>query len=148
MALRRVTIQDVADACGLSRNTVSKVFNNRGNVLEPTKQLVIKKALELGYFQLYNNRNAPTELRKKNVVLFTRKMPSDYHFGTVFIPSFTAQLSRAGYTLMINEVSEEELRKTRSVRLDCPLCLSTEAPGSCSHWRTATGSPWRIWRVP
>ena len=39
MALRRVTIQDIADACGLSRNTVSKVFNNRGAVLTRNKLL-------------------------------------------------------------------------------------------------------------
>ena len=30
MANKRVTMQDIADACGLSRNTVSKVFNGRG----------------------------------------------------------------------------------------------------------------------
>ena len=43
MALKRVTIQDIADACGLSRNTVSKVFNNRGAVPEATKKAVKRK---------------------------------------------------------------------------------------------------------
>ena len=52
MALKRVTIQQIADACGLSRNTVSKVFNNRGAVPEATKKAVIQKAQELGYYQL------------------------------------------------------------------------------------------------
>ena len=49
MALKRVTMQDIADACGLSRNTVSKVFNGRGSVPEPTKRLVLEKAQALGY---------------------------------------------------------------------------------------------------
>ena len=111
MALRRVTIQDVADACGLSRNTVSKVFNNRGTVQEPTKQLVLKKAQELGYFQLASEEAAQQELPMQNIALLTRHMPVDYHFGTFFIPAFAAQLSRAGYTLMMYELSEEELRQ-------------------------------------
>ena len=111
MALRRITIQDVADACGLSRNTVSKVINGRGAVQEPTRQLVLKKALELGYFQLAIEDAIQPEIRKQNVALLTRHMPVDNHFGTLVIPAFAAQLSRAGYTLMMYELSEEELRQ-------------------------------------
>jgi len=36
-------------------------------------------------------------------------MPSNYHFGTFFIPAFTERLSRAGYTLTMYELSPEEL---------------------------------------
>lgn len=113
MALRRITIQDIADACGLSRNTVSKVFNNRGAVQEPTRQLVLKKAMELGYFQLAREEAVQRELHMQNVALFTQRTPADYHFGTFFIPAFAARLSRAGYTLMIYELSEAELRQRR-----------------------------------
>ena len=49
MAVKRVTMQEIADACGLSRNTVSKIFNDRGAVPEATKKLVLQKAQELGY---------------------------------------------------------------------------------------------------
>ena len=42
-------MQDIADACGLSRNTVSKVFNGRGSVPRATRDLVLQKARELGY---------------------------------------------------------------------------------------------------
>ncbi len=111
MALRRVTIQDVADACGLSRNTVSKVFNSRGTVQDSTRQLVLKKAQELGYFQLAAEEAAQPELHMQNIALLTRHMPVNYHFGTFFIPSFAAHLSRAGYTLMMYEISDEELRQ-------------------------------------
>lgn len=111
MAIRRITIQDIADACGLSRNTVSKVFNNRGAVQEPTRQLVLKKAMELGYYQLAHEEAVQQELHMQNIALLTRQMPVDYHFGTFMIPSFAAQLSREGYTLMMQEISEEELRR-------------------------------------
>ncbi len=43
MAIRRVTISDIAKECGFSRNTVSKVFNGRGSVPETTKQFILQK---------------------------------------------------------------------------------------------------------
>ena len=49
MANKRVTMQDIANACGLSRNTVSKVFNGRGTVPPGTRSLILQKAAELGY---------------------------------------------------------------------------------------------------
>lgn len=111
MPLRRVTIQDVADACGLSRNTVSKVFNHRGTVQEPTRQLVMKKAQELGYFQLPGEGSARTDPQVQSIALLTCRPPADDHFGTFFIPAFAAQLGRAGYTLIVYELSEAELRQ-------------------------------------
>ena len=53
MAKNRVTLQDIAAACGLSRNTVSKVFNSRGTVPESTRQQVLTKAREMGYEGLF-----------------------------------------------------------------------------------------------
>ena len=109
MALRRITIQEIADACGLSRNTVSKVFNNRGTVQEPIRQQVLKKARELGYFQMIREKAALQTLHMRSIALLTCSMPMDHHFGTFLIPSFAAQMSRAGYTLMMYEITEEEL---------------------------------------
>ena len=45
---KRVTVQQIADELGLSRNTVSKVINNK-KVPEKTQKLVIEKAVEPGY---------------------------------------------------------------------------------------------------
>lgn len=111
MSHRRVTMQDIADACGLSRNTVSKIFNGRGMVPEATQLLVLQKAKELGYYQIpapnisFPEQDGPI----KNIALLTRRMPTEYHFGAFFIPAFTERLSRYGYTLMMYEVSPQEL---------------------------------------
>ncbi len=113
MALQRVTMQDIADSCGLSRNTVSKIFNDRGTVPEATRKIVLEKARELGYRQLPDEEPAKDEPRNQNIALFTSHMPSDYHFGTFFVPAFAAQLSRAGYTLMMYELTEEEFTQNR-----------------------------------
>ena len=41
----RVTIQDIADALGISRNTVSKALNNTGVIAEATREKVMQKAI-------------------------------------------------------------------------------------------------------
>lgn len=113
MALRRITMQDIADSCGLSRNTVSKIFNGRGTVPEATRRRVLEKAQELGYHQIFSEEPQQPEPRNQHVVLFTRNMPTDYHFGTIFMPAFAGQLSRSGYTLMMYELSPEDLHLGR-----------------------------------
>ena len=47
----KVTIQDIADALGVSRNTVSKAINNTGILADATRDRVLKKAVEMGYKQ-------------------------------------------------------------------------------------------------
>ncbi|MGW5650948.1 LacI family DNA-binding transcriptional regulator [Streptomyces humi] len=46
---RRVTIDDVAEAAGVSRQTVSRALNDKGEIGVSTKQRVLDAALELGY---------------------------------------------------------------------------------------------------
>ncbi len=47
----KVTMQDIADALKLSRNTVSKAVNDTGGLSDATREKVLKKAIELGYKQ-------------------------------------------------------------------------------------------------
>lgn len=112
MALKRVTMQDIAKACGLSRNTVSKVFNNRGAVPESRREAVLKMAKELGYYR------HPDELlsRDKNsgsIALLTQRKPIGRGFHASFITSFTDQISRAGFTLKLYEISSGEVAGRR-----------------------------------
>lgn len=111
MAMKRITMQDIADACNLSRNTISKVFNGRGAVPETTRRMVLQKAHELGYYQISGEDMPKAETRSQNISLITSRMPADYHFGTLLIPAFTERLSRFGYTLMMYEVTAEELQR-------------------------------------
>jgi LacI family transcriptional regulator len=45
----RVTIQDIADELGLSRNTVSKALNNAGGLADSTRERIIQTAMQMGY---------------------------------------------------------------------------------------------------
>ena len=98
MAIKRVTMQDIADACGLSRNTVSKVFNGRGSVPPATRDFILKKAGELGYGLPVKEKEVPSVQSGGSIALLTNNMPVDYHFGTFFVTTFTDQICRAGYT--------------------------------------------------
>ena len=108
MALKRITMQDIANACGLSRNTVSKVFNGRGSVPDHTRRLVISKARELGYYQL-PLEDAPVERPGGTIAILTQHKLLSHDFGAFFITSFSDQISRAGYTMQMYEVSPEEI---------------------------------------
>ncbi len=113
MANKRVTMQDIADACGLSRNTVSKVFNGRGAVPPGTRSLILQKASELGYGLPAQEKADGSPSAGGSIALLTNNMPVDYHFGTFFVTTFTDQICRAGYTLKMFEISAEELRQKR-----------------------------------
>ena len=110
-ALKRVTMQDIADACGLSRNTVSKIFNDRGSVPDSTKEYVMAKARELGYNQVSEPNTASVlPATNINIALLTHSEPLNHSFGSLFITNFTDQICRSGYNLKIIEISEENYR--------------------------------------
>ena len=113
VANNKVTMQDIADACGLSRNTVSKVFNGRGSVPQNTRNIILKKAEELGYKAIPNENAFKQSSSGKVIALLTNKLPSEYHFGTFFVTTFTDQICRAGYTLKMFEISAEELHQKK-----------------------------------
>lgn len=114
MINKRVTMQDIADACGLSRNTVSKVFNGRGAVPKSTQALILRKAEELGYGSPINEKKTMhTVTNGKSIALLTCKRPEEHHFATFFFTSFTDQVCRAGYNLKMYEISNEELKQKR-----------------------------------
>ncbi len=47
--MKKVSMQDIATELGISKMTVSKCFKNSGDISEETKQLILKKADEMGY---------------------------------------------------------------------------------------------------
>ena len=111
MPNKRVTMQDIADACGLSRNTVSKVFNGRGAVPQATRAMILKKAAELGYGSPVESAPPSSRTADGSIALLTNRMPKDAHIGTFMLTAFTDQISRSGYSLKMYEISGEELKQ-------------------------------------
>ena len=91
----RVTIQDIADALGVSRNTVSKAINNTGILADATREKVLKKAMEMGYKQFsyvtVTDTRKPslslsTPKERSEVALFTTSFVGNSHFSSTSIP--------------------------------------------------------------
>lgn len=62
-----VTIKQIADLCGVSRGTVDRVINERGNVKPETRELVLSMAKKLGYKP--NPAGKALSARKKNPIV-------------------------------------------------------------------------------
>lgn len=106
----KVTIQDIADALGLSRTTVSKVMNHSPAVSEATRALVLDKAKELNYRVLpqLTPALAPTEPDQNYFALVMHAIPGGIHMGTAVIPGLDQQLRQAGFSLITCAITAEE----------------------------------------
>lgn len=110
---KKVTIQDIADALGLSRNTVSKALNNTGVLAEETRQKILEKAAEMGYrrfiylSQPSSSAGENTEIQE--LALITQNMPYGSHFGTYALNTFQEKISRNNYRLSMFPVRDTEI---------------------------------------
>ena len=114
MPQKRVTIQALAEACQLSRNTVSKVFNERGRVPESTRQFVLAKARELGYYSRAQ-LSAPTVPAGPGgtIAVLSWSNPLNHNFGSMLMKAFTDTVCRWGYSVQMYELSAAELAEHR-----------------------------------
>ncbi len=114
----RVTIQNIADELGISRNTVSKAINNTGILADSTRDKVLKKAAEMGYKQFsyvtVTDSSKPiltlsTPKQKDEIALFFANIIGNSHFATVMLDKFQKELSALGYTLTMHRVLSDEV---------------------------------------
>ena len=113
----RVTIQDIADALGVSRNTVSKAINNTGILADATREKVLKKAQEMGYKQfsymaLSDPVRTPSSFPgpddKREIALLTGSALGGSHIASVILDKFQRELTQAGYSLTLHRVYYED----------------------------------------
>lgn len=118
---RKVTIQDIADELGVSRNTVSKAINNSEGLADATREKILQKALEMGYKQFsYVNTfmnisslalmKDPPKL-KGEIALLTPVFLTQSHFASTMLDKFQRELSQVGVTLNTHRITSENLRE-------------------------------------
>lgn len=114
----RVTIQDIADELGLSRNTVSKALNNAGGLADATRERVIKKAMDMGYKQfafLATDQGQRLEMPPAHpdgpneIALLTTMFIDRDHFASLALDAMQNELSQQGYTLNTHRVSKDDI---------------------------------------
>ena len=112
---KRVTIQDIADSLGISRNTVSKALNNTGVLADSTRIKILEKAKEMGYKQfLYTSaQEVPSEAPIREIALFTQNMPNSSHFASQMLNTFQEKISKEHFKLSIFLIREQEIADLR-----------------------------------
>ena len=117
----KVTIQDIADALGVSRNTVSKAINNTGVLAAATRDKVLEKAQEMGYKQFsYMNLSKAGGASsdsgpegKQEIALFLGNFVGNSHFASTMLDKFQRELAQLGYSLTMYRVIDEEIERLR-----------------------------------
>lgn len=121
----KVTIQDIADALGISRNTVSKAINNSEGIADSTRIKILNKATEMGYKQFSYVASAVglTDSRalqdtfghqaepgsKGEITLLTAGLINQSHFASTTLDIFQQELHKMGYLLNLLRVPEEDV---------------------------------------
>lgn len=118
---KKVTIQDIADELGISRNTVSKAFNGAEGLAPATRDKIIQKAMEMDYKQFSYVRTLTglthSEIGMKNasyeyngeIALLTGQFLSQSHFASLMLDTFQKEASLLGYTLNTHRVTKENI---------------------------------------
>lgn len=130
--MAKITINQIAEELNLSRNTISKVLNQKGGVSEKTEQLVLNHAKQMGYKQLdqmNQEEKQETVINEKSLLLVTSHIPMNQHFGVRALDAFQKKVSREGYRVEIEIVTEEEMRMNQvprgmeNDRIDGIVCI-------------------------
>ena len=116
---KKVTIQDIADALGISRNTVSKAINNSDGLADATRERILQKAVEMGYKQFSYVSMFAGAARSSSpllteggessgeIALFTTAFLGQSHFASLMLDRLQRDLSQLGYTLNTHRITPE-----------------------------------------
>ena len=119
----RVTIQDIADSLGLSRNTVSKAINNTGSLAPSTREAIFKKAQEMGYKLFsyasedsslsFNVQRVKDEKISGDFALLTAGILDSLHFSAKMLDVMQEEASKLGCGFTIYRVTQRELKEKK-----------------------------------
>ena len=111
--MKRVTIQDIADELGISRNTVSKAINNADGLADATRERILNKAVEMGYkhfsyIKAHSGISPEQEAtRKGEIALLSGSAIAPAHFATLMLDKLQRELPQWGYALNTHRVERE-----------------------------------------
>ncbi|SDL65552.1 LacI family DNA-binding transcriptional regulator [Tessaracoccus oleiagri] len=108
----RRTLQSVADAVGLSVNTVSRALNDKSGVSEKTRRLIKAEAERIGYVPNVHARSLVLGLRKTIGVILTDLANP---FFNDLVSEIENQAIAAGYTLLLLLSDEDPERERTAV---------------------------------
>lgn len=140
---RKCTAWDVAELAGVSQSTVSRVFTGASRISEPTRERVLKAAVELDYLpDKRASRLRSGQIGVIAVVVITRPEDSAREvnpFAYALLGSVCRATSQRGYeTLVSFQASESEFygRYIEQREADALIVLgTTQNPNAWEHFR-------------
>ena len=135
---KKATIQDIADALGMSRNTVSKAINHSEGLAEATREKILQKAVEMGYkqfsyvsalsdnaaFRNNGEERAAEPQYQGEIALLTTLFLTPSHFASLMLDKFQREMAQLGYTMNTHRVTDDDIANGR-----LPITFS---PDRCS----------------
>jgi DNA-binding LacI/PurR family transcriptional regulator len=101
-AAGQVTIQDVARAAGVGRQTVSNVLNGSGRVGEATKARVLEAVAALGYHPHHGARSLRSRRTRQLAYLMPRiQLLPDNYIMQQFLQALAAASARRGHSVVV-----------------------------------------------
>lgn len=102
---RKASIQDIANALGLSRNTVSKALNGQPGITEATRQRILEQAREMNYKSMGDMLIAPRALSQRDILLMCNEAHLGPHsFFSELIQALNAEIRRQNATAVVQFV--------------------------------------------
>jgi LacI family transcriptional regulator len=112
-ATMSVTIRDIAQAAGVSHQTVSRALNGSSSIRAETRQQVMEVAQRLSYRP---NRLAGSLRRKKTGVIGLVVSDIENQFFAEIISGAESEASARGYSLILANSGEEMERERQAVK--------------------------------
>lgn len=103
MKKTKITMQDIADKLGISKNAVSLALANKPGVSEETKELVFHMAKKLGY-EKAQNRNVTSN---KILVLIPEYIRNDNYFYNQIYWAIEERAKQKGFIAIMASISAE-----------------------------------------
>lgn len=109
MGKKKVTQSKIAEALGISRNTVSKALNNEIGVSESMRKKIMDTAIEMGYKQVVAI-DVKGGIYKQNIALVCIGNALVDSYWNLFIVALDKRLRQLGYNMTLCFMDEEDDR--------------------------------------
>lgn len=100
---KKISMQDIADRLGVSKNAVSLALNGKQGVSEDTRELVIRMAQKLGYAGIASDETKSNKI----LVIIPGYIRNDSYFYNDIYWSIEMRAKQKGYTAIMTTVSDE-----------------------------------------
>lgn len=107
---KKVTMKDISEIVGVSKVTVSKVFNNRDDISEEVKEKVLKVADELGYRYNPGVKTLKTGVTRNIGVIVSKLFFERYEdFYVHIFKNLVQEAERKRYNLILSVARKDQI---------------------------------------